>query len=1037
MFDRSQQSVIELPEKTHAVVLGAPGTGKTHVVLESIEYRIQQRSYLPEEVLTLCPTRVGAKELRKKFLQRLAVSVSQPIARSIASIAFEICGQKSARENAAPIQLLTGNEQDVILADILQGHIVDNMHLPWPKVMGPAVRALAGFRSQLREFMARCLELGYSPYKLRQLGEMHKKSHWIAASYVFEEYNAILDFQRPNHRDVNELILEAANEVAKQRALTRTRVVFFDDAQDMSASGLYFLQACAKQGISVIACGDPDVSTATFRGANVYTLGQFQRFLGAPVTECVLEHAHRHTPEARALVNAVTERIGSASAGKQRKAAGARQMQDAQHDQTYPKDSIVSAIVPSAAAQAAYIAKTLQKKHVSEQIRWDRMVVVSRSHASLPELARILAFYNIPTFFETPNIIFAKEPVCADLLLLLDIGTRQTPPNVHEITRLLLGPLINLDKISLRRLRLALRRESEQFLPQSSVDELFVEAMCSTSSLATLDVPRMEEIVRLPKMIDRARKYRQDAASVDRILGGVWEESQLASLWQQQSLMPGIVGQRANRNLDSVISLFSSAERFVTNNPDRPAADFIATTRASQIPEDNLYMGVGQGVALCTVNATVGKEYDVVVVLDLQDGVWPNNSNIHSLFDVEALQDSQQIDSGTQVINAKKHQLDTELRLFACAVSRSRKYLVLCAINNEHQSPSPLMTKLVWAFTQPFSYQIQGLTLRTLVGQLRRIAVSGHSEGEGEYGQEITPSDAVEALAYLSQQNVPGSHPSTWYGVNAPSTQEPLFDLEDERTQVSISPSRIEACEESSFAWFLDAVTTYEADFNAKIGTLAHAVFENEKSIAKPHNPQALWEMSQAAWEHIRFDAQWVQERERRNFYRILEGIAQYMSDTKKDGKILLETEKKCELKTSQFILRGSFDRIEREGNGSLWIVDLKTGKTIPSQTLMEEHAQLLAYQFMLKHELLNQESPQKLAGAKLLFVRKGVRGKLYQERIQSALSEAKEQEFQERLQAMLKKMSANFFEIATELGEHDKYSSYRYRLHAIGEVSQ
>ena len=57
-----------------------------------------------------------------------------------------------------PPRLLTGGEQDQMLAELLQGEIEDGIDGYWPEHLGPDVRRLRGFRTELRDLMMRCIE---------------------------------------------------------------------------------------------------------------------------------------------------------------------------------------------------------------------------------------------------------------------------------------------------------------------------------------------------------------------------------------------------------------------------------------------------------------------------------------------------------------------------------------------------------------------------------------------------------------------------------------------------------------------------------------------------------------------------------------------------------------------------------------------------------------------------------------------------------------------------------------------------------------
>jgi RecB family exonuclease len=100
--------------------------------------------------------------------------------------------------------------------------------------------------------------------------------------------------------------------------------------------------------------------------------------------------------------------------------------------------------------------------------------------------------------------------------------------------------------------------------------------------------------------------------------------------------------------------------------------------------------------------------------------------------------------------------------------------------------------------------------------------------------------------------------------------------------------------------------------------------------------------------------------------------------------------------------VNGSIDRVERAPDGSVVIVDLKTGKPIVRQELVDEHPQLGVYQLAYAEgkldDALESLGAHHSGGAKLLFVRNGIRSKLYREGIQAPLDAERLEGFRERI---------------------------------------
>ena len=323
-LDGAQAEVLGLPDGASAAVIGAPGTGKTTTLVEAIAERVHGRGYATHEVLALSASRTSATALRDRIALRLDVPTNGPLARTATSLAFQLVGERARRSGQEPPRLLTGGEQDQIIAELLNGHIEDGTGPAWPEPLVDEVRALRGFRTELRELMARCAERGVSPSRLSELGAITGHDEWRAAARFIAEYQAVVDSYRGGFVDSAELIASAVTVVRGGSSLDGLRAIFVDDLQEATVATVALLRALSDRGVAVVAFGDPDVASTTFRGAETTALGQLESRLGVPVTRFVLTTAHRQTPALRELTARVTERIGTAAAGVQRVAAAGR-----------------------------------------------------------------------------------------------------------------------------------------------------------------------------------------------------------------------------------------------------------------------------------------------------------------------------------------------------------------------------------------------------------------------------------------------------------------------------------------------------------------------------------------------------------------------------------------------------------------------------------------------------------------------------------------------------------------------------------------
>jgi RecB family exonuclease len=87
--------------------------------------------------------------------------------------------------------------------------------------------------------------------------------------------------------------------------------------------------------------------------------------------------------------------------------------------------------------------------------------------------------------------------------------------------------------------------------------------------------------------------------------------------------------------------------------------------------------------------------------------------------------------------------------------------------------------------------------------------------------------------------------------------------------------------------------------------------------------------------------------------------LGQYLRDA---GELVI-AEQKFEVSIGRLVIAGKIDRVEKDPDGGLRVVDLKTGKT-PSAKDVENHRQLAVYQLAIRSQY-----SEPLAGGRIVAV--------------------------------------------------------------------
>ena len=1029
-LDTDQRRVVELADDASAAVIGAPGSGKTATLVELVAERVRRPGWSPEHVLVLASSRATATALRDRLAVRVAAPTDGPLARSAASLAFEIASASAVAGGHEPPRLITGGEQDADIAQLLAGHVDEGTGPAWPAPLDARVRALRGFRTELRELYSRVIDRDVPFDDLRRLAEERGHPEWRAAADFFDDYTRVGLFTRPGQFDSSELVRLAVTAIDAGDLSDRVsgiRLIVVDDFPEVTESSLALLRAFARRGVAVVAFGDPDVAANAFRGGEPDALGRFATVLGLPAARTIhLGAVHRGRVELRDLVVAVTSRVGAAAAGPQR---AARMAADADPAHGLPSESVPPALArieaTTPARQWAAVARELRERHLLSGVPWTDLCVVVRSNAQVPEAARALTLAEVPTRIAVGGRPVREDRAARALLTMVDVGMSRSPLTSEIATELLLGPFGGLDRLGLRRLRLALRAEEVAGGGIRSADELVVEALAAPGRLVTIDHRVARTAGRMADTLAAVEVLAGRSGSIEELLWLAWERSGRGPAWRELALSSGILATEANRDLDGIVALFTAAKRFAERRPDAPAGLFLDEVLDAEVPEDTLSpQSHGDAVLVATPSGTVGLEFDTVVVAGLQDGVWPNRRPRGSLLAPdEFVRAVSGIDSSS--IDERRLVLDDELRMFALAVSRASTRVVLAAVANDDEARSVFFSLLPPDAPLLDSATAVPLSLRATTGRLRRRLTDPRAD-------PATRDAAAATLARLAQEDVPGADTRDWHGLVPASSTGPLFD----GVPVPISPSRLERFEESPLDWFVETVGGSSPTVSMNVGTLVHWAMET----AGATTVESLWRAVETRWTELAFDSPWLAEHQRRAARALVGALAEYLADFEGCGHALVAAENRFRLEVGDAVVSGSIDRVERTADGRVVIVDLKTGSPKTRQAEIDEHPQLAAYQLAYSSgaidALLADSGDHVAGGAKLLWVKKGVGGKAYRESHQAPFDDERVAGFRARVADAAARMSAAEFEGVVELDAWGLGTQQRLALHRVRAVS-
>ncbi|UTT61040.1 PD-(D/E)XK nuclease family protein [Cellulosimicrobium cellulans] len=1035
MLDDSQRAALAAAAGPGAtLVVGAPGTGKTLVAQEVVLAALRD-GVAPERVLLLAASRRAAAALRDRLSARARRTVGAPLVRTAASAAFAVLRERAAALGEPVPTLISGPEQDLVLAELLEGHLDGGLaHLGTPLALPAGLPeealGLRGLRQELRDLLMRAAERGLTPADLAALGERYDRPEWSLGAQLFAEYLDVTALRTGtpdagSRFDPAIVVDEAAeallawDDEVPDAARPRWDLVVVDDYQEATVATARLLHVLHDDGARLVLLGDPDAAVQTFRGASPGLVGRASAparrdgarrgELGARVA--VLGTAWRQSAALREVTRRVTAQVGTVAGAVHRGAAprDAGEQAGEEVDGGPGAPPVQVAVLSAVAQEAAFVARELRAEHLLHGTPWHRMAVVARTGTRLAALRRELVAASVPVTLLGSDVPLRDEPAVAPLLAAVRVcvADAEDPEALDPFTAaaLLTSPVGALDVVALRRLRRTLRAEELEGGGGRSSDALLVELLLDPARAATLPPTVRRGPVAVARALAAGRAAAAEpGATAQTVLWAVWAATGLAERWRSAALDGGPAGARADRDLDAVLALFRAAETFVDRMPGAPAGAFVEYLASQDLPADSLAASASgaDAVAALTPAGAAGREWDVVVVAGVQDGVWPDLRLRDSLLGSQALvellagraQDAHGVGS-----QARAQVLADELRAFVVATSRATRRLVVTAVQDAEEAPSVFCDLVVppSAPEGPGGTDGSGgpdgadgpggpggrggpqdgpveaterrhvrvgapLDLRGLVAAARGVLVETAAREAGGAGDPEPDERAVAAatlLADLGALGVAEARPETWYGVAGVSSTAPLRGAEE---TVTVSPSKVETVSTCPLRWSLEAAGGTAPDAtHQSLGTLVH-------SIAESHPSGSLAELRaelDRRWAELALPDGWPARQLRRRAERMVEKLAAYVAQA---GEPLL-VEPSFDVTVGRARLRGTIDRVEAAGEGSVRVVDLKTGRRTATKAEGAEHPQLGAYQLAVEAGALDVPEGTRSAGAQLVYV--------------------------------------------------------------------
>ncbi len=957
-------------------VLAGPGTGKTATLVEAVAERVHGRGVPAEQILVLTFSRRAAAELSSRIARRLGLTTRESMVRTLHSYAYSVLRAQAVSAGEPFPRLLAADESDQMVRELLAGHRSDGGG-PWPDYLGGALGSPA-FAAELRDVLLRAAGQGISAQRIVELGRKHRRPEWVAVGRFAREYQQVSDLRQGVSGfgvalDQAELTAAALGVLHRDDVLAaeqrRVRRIFVDEYQDVDPAQARMVSVLSSGADELVVFGDPDQSVYAFRGAESTALQDIE------VDDTVSLTVSRRLPSA---VLSATRRVADHLPGQ----VGHRRLRPVDGDAR--PGTVEVKVFPTAAREATHIADTLRRAHLLDGVPWGSMAVLLRSPTSgLATLTRACAVAGVPLLLGGGHEVVSEEPVVAALLTVLECGLAPARLTGQVATELLSSPLAGMDALSLRRLRRALRSA----LPGAGSSADLVAAVLAGAPLPPgLPADLARPVRHLRELLDLARAGAGSQLA-EQVLWQVWQAAGLEHPLVAAVERGGSTGQRADRSLDAVLSLFAMAADLAQRVPLAGVAAFVAQIRGHQVPGAVGSERFGNAVAVLSAHASKGLEWELVAVAGVQEGSWPDLRPRGSLLSGRDLLDRA---AGLLPTPASTGLLAEERRLFYVACTRTTGYLLCTGVASQDLVPSRFLSELLdtvddlpveqdTTFGSGRGPERRGLHLTELLADLRRAVIDPRT----------TVEDAAAAaghLAELASAGVAGARPEEWYGLAPRSTDSPPIRPGE---QIRVSPSLLESLGTCALRAVLERRGGRSEPGQAQLeGIVVHAMAHGLALGVPDTELRAEIDAFLAGQDQL---PPWQLARTRRGLLSMLTAAQAWVAATHPPRE-LLGSELAMDLPVPsspagtaaghEVRLVGRVDWLSRRPDGAVVVTDFKTGATVPTKAEAQANAQLAAYQAAVNLGAftggtaqtgeVDGTPPRAAGGAELVYLRTG-----------------------------------------------------------------
>jgi DNA helicase-2/ATP-dependent DNA helicase PcrA len=896
-LNSAQQKAVEYVDGPLLIVAGA-GTGKTTVITKKISHLLEKNIAQPENVLALTFTEKAATEMQERVdaeielgYTELQISTFHTFCqRLLEKFGFEIGLPKTFR-------LITDTDAWLLVRD----HIYD-FNLDYYRPLG---NPNSNIHTLLDHFSKAKDELISAQNYLDHVeglildkdeAEVQEKNRLIEIANAYHTYNKLL--LENNALDFGDLIYYSVKLLKERPNILKTiqakfTHVLVDEFQDVNYAQYELIRLLAQKS-QLTVVGDDDQSIYSFRGSNVSIILRFKEDFPS-ATEVVLTENYRSGQEIldlayQSIIFNNPDRLeAKLSIDKKLVAKGKVEKCVIEHIHTETLDAEVFAM----------IKKIQELKITNPSATWDDFAILVRANGHAQPFLNMLETHGIPYEFLASGGLY-RQPIVLDVLAFLRIIARQYEDDSWY--RLIRLPHIAVDPRDVQKLVSGAKRKSISYFEALGRAKEFYISDASILHLDTL-------VSSVKKGIEAAKHERPTAVLYD-----FMEQSGYLKYLTHKETGGNIEVTRQIQYLNQFFDLIRSYQEIT------PGANILGFVEHFDFVLESGDQGkifqpreTSESVNVMTIHASKGLEYKFVFMVNCVEERFPTRARGSGIELPPELIHEHLSD------NADFH-IEEERRLFYVGVTRAKEHLYFSSA--DYYGEDRKRKKKVSRFLDEigFTQAHVGAAVEKNLTTYKKTLAPKDGEMVYEIPKKFSHSQIMSflkcpyqyKLAHVLKIQSRGSA-SFSFGNTIHATLQKFYTRVQELnriTQVSLFD------------------VPQAPDEMGKVGEVRVPTLEE------------LYEMYEESW-----ISDWYQtKKQREDFYEKGKEILRlFYTSEEGQWRVPVTLEGWFKVKVGDYVINGRIDRIDKHEDGSLEIIDYKTGNS-KEKLDTDDKQQLLLY---------------------------------------------------------------------------------------------